>query len=89
MTTLLRGLRFFYLFWGAMLLGTLALNNRMQLPEALWRWTWLARFLYTPWGRGLVLGVAVAMCVGALLDVWELVDRVLTRFFHDSEREHR
>lgn len=89
MTTLLRGLRFFYLLWGAMLLGTLAVNNRMQLPEFLWRWSKLARFFYSPWGRGLVLGVAVAMCLAALMDVWELVDRVLTRFFHDPEREHR
>ena len=88
MTTLLRGLRFFYLLWGSLLLGTLAVNNRIQLPEALWRWTWLARFFYTPLGRGLVLGVAVAMCAAALMDVWELVDQVLTRCFHETEREH-
>lgn len=89
MTTLLRGLRFFYLSWGALLLGTLAVNNRIHLPQTLWQWSWLARFFYTPLGRGLVLGVAVTMCVAALLEVWELVDRVLVRFFHDPEREHR
>jgi hypothetical protein len=88
MTTLARGLRFFYLLWGAMLLGTLALNNRAQLPDALWRWVWLARFVYTPLGRGLLLGIAVAMCLAALAEVWELADGLLSRFFHDSERDH-
>jgi hypothetical protein len=89
MTTLLKGLRFFYLLWGAMLLGTLAVNNRIQLPEYLWRWTWLAKFFYTPLGRGLVLGIAAAMCLAALAEVWELVDRLLARFFHDAERDHQ
>jgi hypothetical protein len=88
MATLIRGLRFFYLLWGAMLLGTLAVNNRIRLPEPLWHWTWLPRFLYSPVGRGLLLGIAAAMCLGALAEVWELADRLLSRFFHDSERDH-
>ena len=37
MATLTRGLRFFYLLWGGMLLGTLAVNNRVRLPEPVWR----------------------------------------------------
>jgi len=88
MGTLIRGLRFFYLLWGGMLLGTLALNNRIRLPELMWHWTWLGQFFFTPWGRGLLLGVAAAMSLAALAEVWELVDGMLARFFHDSEREH-
>ena len=88
MTSLVRGLRFFYLLRGAMLLGSLALNNRIRLPEPLWRWAWLPRFLQSPLGRGLLLGIAAAMCLAALVEVWELADRLLSRFFHDSERDH-
>jgi hypothetical protein len=88
MGSLIRGLRFFYLLWGGMLLGTLALNNRIRLPELIWHWSWLARFFFTAWGRGLLLGVAAAMSLAALIEVWELVDHFLVRFFHDSERDH-
>jgi hypothetical protein len=88
MMTLVRGARFFYLLWGAMLLGSLAVNNRVRLPEPLWRWAWLPGFLHSPIGRGLLLGVAAAMCLAALAEVWELADRLLSRFFHDSEGEH-
>ena len=88
MATLTRGVRFFYLLWGGMLLGTLAVNNRVQLPEFLWQWSRLARFFFTPWGRGLLLGVAAAMSLGALAEVWELADRLLARFLHDPERDH-
>ena len=87
MATLSRGVRFFYLLWGGMLLGTLAVNNRIRLPELVWQWAWVARLCYTPWGRGVLLGIAAAMSLAALAEVWELVDRVLARFFHDSERE--
>jgi hypothetical protein len=88
MATLTRGLRFVYLLWGGLLLGTLALNNRIRLPDLLWRWSRLARFFFTPWGRGLLLGIATAMSLAALVEVWELVDRILARFLHDPEREH-
>ncbi len=44
--------------------------------------------MYTPLGRGLLLGIAVAMCLAALAEVWELADGLLARFFHDSERDH-
>ena len=88
MGNVIRGLRFFYLLWGGMLLGTLELNNRIRLPAAVWHWTWLARFFYTPLGRGLVLGVAAAMTLAAMAEVWQLVDAVLARFFHDAERDH-
>jgi len=88
MATLTRGLRFFYLLWGGMLLGTLAVNNRVRLPEPVWRLPWLARFFFSPWGRGLLLGIAAAMSLAALAEVWELVDRVLARFVHDPERDH-
>jgi hypothetical protein len=88
MGTLTRGLRFFYLLWGGLLLGTLALNNRILLPGLVWRWPPLAQFFFTTWGRGLLLGVAAAMSLAALAEVWELVDRILARFFHDPERDH-
>jgi hypothetical protein len=88
MANLTRGLRFFYLLWGGMLLGTLAVNNRIRLPGLVWRWAGLAEFFYTPVGRGLLLGVAAAMSLAALAEVWELVDRILARFFHDPERDH-
>jgi hypothetical protein len=88
MGNLIKGLRFFYLLWGGMLLGTLELNNRIRLPAVLWHWTWLAHFFFTPVGRGLVLGVAAAMTLAALAEVWQLVDGVLARFFHDAERDH-
>ena len=88
MATLTRGLRFVYLLWGGLLLGTLALNNRIRLPELIWHWSWMARFFFTAWGRGLLLGVALAMSLAALVEVWELVDHFLVRFFHDSERDH-
>ena len=88
MATLTRGLRFVYLLWGGLLLGTLALNNRIRMPDLLWRWSRIARFFFTPWGRGLLLGIGTAMSLAALVEVWELVDRILARFLHDPEREH-
>jgi len=83
-----RSVRFFYLLWGGMLLGTLAAYNRVRLPACLWEWSRLAKFFYSPLGRGLLLGVGLAMSIAALIEVWELVDRILVRFLHDHEREH-
>ncbi len=87
MDSLGRSLRFFYLLWGGMLLGTLAAYNRVRLPAFVWTWPKVARFFYTPLGRGLLLGIGLAMSVAALIEVWELVDRILVRFLHDHERE--
>ncbi len=89
MTTFIRGLRFFYLLWGALLLGTLTVNNRLRLPDLLWHWAPAARLFYSRLGRGLLLGIAAAMCLAALAEIWELVDRLLARFFHDTEGDHR
>ena len=86
--TLLRGLRFFYLLWGGMLLGTLTAYNRIRLPGFFWKCPKLAQFFFTPWGRGLLLGIAIAMSLAALFEVWELVDRILARFIHESEKDH-
>ena len=83
--SLLRGLRFCYLMWGGMLLGSLSLYSRYRLPDLFWRWPELARFLLGPWIRGLMLGLGLAMAIGALLEVWELVDRLLVRFLHESD----
>jgi len=85
---LIRAVRFFYLLWGGMLLGTLALYNRVRLPEALWACARVARFFFTPWGRGLLMGIALAMSLAALIEVWELVDRLLARFIHEPEKDH-
>jgi hypothetical protein len=86
--SLTRSLRFFYLLWGGMLLGTLAGYNRVRLPAIVWEFPRVARFFFTPLGRGLMLGLGLAMSVAALIEVWELVDRILVRFLHDHEREH-
>ena len=83
-----RSLRFFYLLWGGMLLATLAAFNRVRLPAFLWNWPKVARFFFTPLGRGVLLGVGLAMSIAALIEVWELVDRLLVRFIHESEKEH-
>ena len=86
--TLIRGGRFFYLLWGGMLLGTLSAYNRIRLPAFVWAWPKLARFCFTPLGRGLLLGIAVAMSLAALVEVWELVDRILVRFLHEADKGH-
>lgn len=85
---LLRALRFFYLLWGGMLLGTHAMNNRVRVPSWVWQWPEFARFWTTPWGRGVLMGLGLAMALAALFEVWELVDRLLARLLRDREREH-
>jgi hypothetical protein len=82
---LLRALRFFYLLWGGMLLSTLSFYGRLRLPDTFWRWPVLSRGLVGPWGRALTLGLGLVMCLAALLEAWELVDRLLVRFMGDSE----
>lgn len=86
-STLFRGLRFVYLLWGGILLANHALTNRVTLPPWLWNWPGFARFWTTPWGRGILVGLGLVMALAALAEVWELVDRMLTRFMHDRERE--
>lgn len=86
---LLRAGRFFYLLWGGMLLFSMAATNRVRPPAFLWNWPKIAQFLMSPWGRGLLLGIAVVMALAALLEIWELVDRLLVRFLHDHEHERR
>lgn len=82
---LLRALRFFYLLWGGMLLSTLAFYGRLRLPTVFWQWPEACRALMGSWGRALALGSGLVMCLAALLEVWELVDRLLVRFMGDSE----
>jgi len=83
----LRILRFFYLLWGGMLLVSMAATNRVRPPAFLWEWPRVANFFTTPWGRGVLFGIAVVMAIAALLEIWELVDRLLVRFLHEHERE--
>jgi len=82
---LFRALRFFYLLWGGMLLSTLAFYGRLKPPVVFWQWPGLCRVLVGPWGRALALGIGLVMCLAALLEVWELVDRLLVRFMGESE----
>lgn len=84
---LIRATRFFYLLWGGMLLGTLAFYNRVHLPDYLWNWPQFARSMTGPWGRGILMGLALGMLLAALVEVWELVDRLLIRLMHDHEHE--
>ncbi len=84
MGSLTSGARFFYLLWGGVLLGTLAINNHIQLPKFMGRWTWLLRFLFTPWGRGFLLGIAIAMSIAAMIEIWELIGQWLASFSHDK-----
>ena len=85
---LTRSLRFLYLLWGGMLLGALAFFTRVRLPDIFWNWPTLARFIEGPWGRGILLGCAIAMLLGALQEAWELVDHLLVRFMHRHDVEH-
>lgn len=82
---LIRAVRFFYLLWGGMLLGTLAFYNRVHLPDWFWNWPRLAQILSGPWGRGILLGLALGMLMAALIEVWELVDHLLVRILHDHD----
>ena len=79
----LRSLRFFYLLWGGMLLSTLAIYGRLRLSPLLWQWPWLAKALLGGGGRGLALGLGVVMLIAALVEIWEIVDRLLVRFLGD------
>jgi hypothetical protein len=68
-----------------MLLSTLAFYGRLKPPVFLWQWPSFCRALMGPWGRALSLGFGLVMCLAALLEVWELVDRLLVRFMGESE----
>jgi len=82
-----RAARFLYLLWGGMILMRLALTGQMRFPAWLWDWPSIASKLTGPVGRGLLLGLGLAMALAALREIWELVDLVLLRFLHDRERE--
>ncbi|MBK8726986.1 MAG: hypothetical protein IPL96_13330 [Holophagaceae bacterium] len=85
--TLIRGVRFFYLLWGGMLLTTLSLYDRLKLPPFLWSWPKAARFLTSSWGRGIALGLGLVMAIAALVEIWHLVDRLLVMATRDSEHD--
>ncbi len=85
--TLIRGVRFFYLLWGGMLLTTLSLYDRLKLPTFFWTWPRAARFLTSSWGRGIALGLGLVMAIAALVEVWHLVDRLLVMATRDSEHD--
>jgi hypothetical protein len=68
-----------------MLLSTLAFYGRLRLPSLFWQWPEFCRAVMGPWGRAIALGAGLVMCLAALLEVWELVDRLLVRFMGESE----
>jgi hypothetical protein len=35
-----------------------------------------------------MLGLGLAMALAALVEVWELVDKLLVHFMHDPDRDH-
>ncbi len=82
---LIRAVRFFYLLWGGMLLATLAFYGRLRVPTAWWRWPRACQLATGPWGRAVALGVGLVMCLAALAEVWELVDRLLVRVMGDQD----
>ncbi|MBI4913612.1 MAG: hypothetical protein HY823_12815 [Acidobacteria bacterium] len=84
---ILRSLRFFYLLWGGLLLATLGWYGRIRPPAFLWRWPELATWVTGPWGRGVAIGLGLTMLIAALLEIWELVDKLLVNFMHEHERE--
>lgn len=81
-----RTARFLYLLWGGMFLLSMSLYGRLRLPGLLWHWPEAARFLLGPWGRGLALGLGLVMSTAALVEIWELVDRFLGKFFEHEDR---
>lgn len=78
--------RFVYLLAGGMLLSSQALYGRLRLPGLLWRWPRLVQALLGPWGRGLALGLGLVMSLAAFMEIWEIVDHLLSRFFDEHER---
>lgn len=83
---LMRSARFLYLLWGGMFLLSMSLYGRLRVPSALWHWPGVVHFLLGPLGRGLALGLGLVMATAALVEIWELVDRLLTRFFEHEDR---
>ena len=81
-----RSARFLYLLWGGMFLLSMSLYGRLRVPSFLWHWPGAVHALLGPWGRGLALGLGLVMSTAALVEIWELVDRLLTRFFEHEDR---
>ncbi|HTL98965.1 MAG TPA: hypothetical protein VL181_09210 [Holophagaceae bacterium] len=81
-----RSARFLYLLWGGMFLLSMSLYGRLRLPGLLWRCPGLTRFLLGPWGKGLALGLGLVMATAALVEIWELVDRLLGKFLEHEDR---
>ena len=75
-----------YLLWGGMIIMRLAFTGQMRFPAWIWDWPKIASKLIGPVGRGLLLGIGLAMALAALREIWELVDLVLLRFMRDRER---
>ena len=81
-----RSARFLYLLWGGIFLLSMSLYGQLRLPALLWRWPGLTRFLLGRWGKGLALGLGLVMAAAALVEIWELVDRLLGKFLEHEDR---
>ena len=64
----------------------LASLGHLRFPQWIWGWPGMASKMASPVGRGLLLGLGLAMALAALREVWELVDMVLLRLLQDRER---
>lgn len=80
-----RSARFLYLLWGGMFLLSMSLFGQFRLPAFVWRWPGAVHVLLGPWGRGMALGLGLVMAAAALVEIWELVDRLLGGFFDHEE----
>lgn len=65
----------------------LATVGQMRFPAWIWEWPKIASKMAGPTGKGLLLGLGLAMALAALREVWELVDLILMRIMHDEERQ--
>lgn len=87
MKIIIRSLRFLYLLWGSILIGTIIINNRVQLPKFTGRWGLIIQFLFTPpWGQGFLTGITIAMSIAAVVEMWELVGKLLINFSQSQKK---
>jgi hypothetical protein len=79
-----RASRFFYLLWGGIILG-LASLGQTRFPVWIWDWPRLASKLTSPVGRGMLVGLGLAMALAALREIWELVDMLIFKLLHSGD----
>lgn len=87
MEIIARSIRFLYLLWGSLLLTMLTLKKHIQLPKAIENHTWIASFLFiSTYGRGLLIGIATIMLLASVIEIWELIDKILKTIFSNQKK---